>query len=232
MKKKAVIQLKRVTKTYTMGDTKVHALAGVDLDIMQGEFIAILGPSGSGKSTLMHAVGALERPSTGKIIVDGIDISDLSESEVAAVRGKKIGFVFQQFNLIPTISAEQNVSLPLLFQGVPTKERSKRAKDLLKQVGLGDRTHHKPSELSGGQQQRVAIARALANKPPIILADEPTGNLDTKTGKEIMNLLQELHKSGRTIILVTHDKSLIKFAQRVIYLRDGKIERIDKRRLR
>ena len=226
-----VIELKNVAKTYIMGDTPVHALRGVSLRVLRGEFVAIIGPSGSGKSTLMNLVGALDYPSKGHIFLDGHDISKMSESDLAQVRGRKIGFIFQQFNLLPTLTALRNVTLPMIFQGTPSHERDLRATELLNTVGLGDRTTHKPSELSGGQQQRVAIARALSLNPEMILADEPTGNLDTKTGTEIMQLLSELHeKHGRTIVLVTHDVDLIHHAERVIYLKDGAIEKETQKR--
>lgn len=221
---KPIIQLKNVWKTYKMGDNVVNALRGINLDVMPGEFLAIQGPSGSGKSTAMNLVGCLDVPSKGAIYLDGSDISHLSESDLATIRGRKIGFIFQKFNLIETLTAFENVVLPMTFQGIPEDERKKRAEKLLTQFGLGDRMHHKPGELSGGQQQRVAIARSLAVDPPVILADEPTGNLDSKTGKEVMEFLQELHKHrDKTIVLVTHDDVLARFADRVEYLKDGVI---------
>jgi putative ABC transport system ATP-binding protein len=220
--KKAVIKLKGVWKTYFMGkDNYVHALRGIDLEVKEGEFLAIMGPSGSGKSTMVNSVGCLDVPTRGHIFLDGKDISELSESDLAQIRGRKIGFIFQQFNLIPTLTALENVKLPMIFQGMPLEERDKRAAELLGLVGLGDRMGHKPSELSGGQQQRVAIARALAINPEVILADEPTGNLDTKTGHIVMEYLQKLHKEGKTIIMVTHDPEIAKAASRREYLKDG-----------
>lgn len=221
---KPIIQLKNVWKTYKMGDNLVHALRGINLDVMPGEFLAIQGPSGSGKSTAMNLVGCLDIPSRGEIYLDGQNIANLSESNLATIRGRKIGFIFQKFNLIETLTAFENVVLPMTFQGIPEDERDKRAKKLLEQFGLGDRMHHKPGELSGGQQQRVAIARSLSVDPPVILADEPTGNLDSKTGKEVMEFLRELHKhKDKTIVLVTHDDVLARFADRVEYLKDGVI---------
>ena len=218
-----VIEVRNVEKIYTMGEVEVPALAGVDIIINRGEFVAIMGPSGSGKSTAMNMVGCLDVPTRGKVFLDGNDISKLGESELAQIRGKKIGFIFQTFNLINSISAIENVELPMIFQGVPKDERRKSAKTLLALVDLEDRMHHKPTEMSGGQQQRVAIARALANDPEVILADEPTGNLDSKTGKEIIELIGKLHKEGKTIIMVTHDEDIAKHAQRIVHLKDGKI---------
>ncbi len=221
---KPIIQLKKVWKTYKMGETNVHALQGIDLDIHPGEFVAIQGPSGSGKSTAMNLVGCLDIPSKGQILLDEKDISRLSESDLAQIRGRKIGFIFQKFNLIETLTALENVMLPMTFQGVPESERIKRATKLLTQFGLGDRVDHKPGQLSGGQQQRVAIARSLAVDPPVILADEPTGNLDSKTGKEVMSFLRELNeKHGKTIVLVTHDDVLAHVADRIEFLKDGVI---------
>ena len=207
-----------------MGEVKVHALRAVSLDIRQGEFVAIMGPSGSGKSTMVNMVGCLDIPTKGKIYLDGKDISSLSESDLAMVRGKKIGFIFQQFNLIPTLSAIENVALPMIFQAVPRETRLSRAKELLTLVDLGDRMNHKPAELSGGQQQRVAIARSLANDPDVILADEPTGNLDTKTGDTVIEFLKQLNKKEKkTVVMVTHDPHLAKIAQRIILIKDGQI---------
>jgi putative ABC transport system ATP-binding protein len=217
-----VIELKGVWKTYEMGENKVHALRGVDLAVERKEFVAIQGPSGSGKSTAMNLIGCLDVPSKGTIWLDGHDIASLHESDLAQIRGKTIGFVFQKFNLIPTLSALQNVSLPLIFQGVPEDVRERKAAELLKLVGLGDRMEHKPNELSGGQQQRVAIARALAVDPEVILADEPTGNLDSSTGKMIMDTLRMLNrKHQKTIVLVTHDDVLAHHADRIVSLKDG-----------
>ena len=222
-KKVPVIEVRNVEKIYTMGDVEVPALDGVDIIINRGEFVAIMGPSGSGKSTAMNMVGCLDVPTRGKVFLDGHDISKLGESELAQIRGKKIGFIFQTFNLINSINAIENVELPMIFQGVPKDERRESAKALLALVDLEDRMHHKPTEMSGGQQQRVAVARALANDPEVILADEPTGNLDSKTGKEIIELIGKLHKEGKTIIMVTHDESIAKHAQRIIRLKDGKV---------
>ncbi|NQV91279.1 ABC transporter ATP-binding protein [Candidatus Woesearchaeota archaeon] len=227
IKKKVLIRLKDVWKTYTMGDQKLDVLKGINLEIYDKEFVAILGPSGSGKSTMMNQVGILDSPTKGKIFLEDYDISLLSESRVAQIRGKKIGFIFQQFNLIPTLSALENVTLPTIFQNMPEEKRVARGEALLQKVGLGDRMHHKPNELSGGQQQRVAIARALVNDPEIILADEPTGNLDSISGKQVMDMLTDLHaKEGKTIILITHDIQLVKYSSRTIYLLDGEVEKI------
>ncbi|MBI4146728.1 ABC transporter ATP-binding protein [Candidatus Woesearchaeota archaeon] len=221
---KPLIQLKNVWKTYRMGDTQVHALKGIDLTVHSGEFIAIQGPSGSGKSTAMNLVGCLDVPTKGEVYLDGHNISHLSESDLAQIRGKKIGFIFQKFNLIDSLTALENVMLPMTFQGIPEEEREERAEKLLTQFGLGDRMDHKPTQLSGGQQQRVAIARALAIDPPVILADEPTGNLDSKTGKEVLEFLRELHKHhDKTIVLVTHDDVLANRADKIAFLKDGKI---------
>ena len=198
-------------------------MRGLTLEIKEGDFVAVMGPSGSGKSTAVNMIGCLDIPSKGKIYLDGEDISLMTESDLAQIRGKKIGFVFQQFNLIPTLTALENVALPMVFQGYEKEERIKRASDLLKLVGLEERMNHRPTELSGGQQQRVAIARALSNDPQILLADEPTGNLDQKTGKEIMNLLFDLHREGKTIVMVSHDAKLAEHAKRVELLIDGKI---------
>jgi putative ABC transport system ATP-binding protein len=223
-KAKVLIRLKDVWKTYQVGEMHLNVLKGINLDINQGEFVAILGPSGSGKSTLMNQVGVLDTPTKGTIYLDGQDISKLTESGLAQVRGKKIGFVFQQFNLIPTLTALENVTLPMIFQDVAEDQRIIRGTNLLTQVGLGDRLHHRPTELSGGQQQRVAIARALVNDPDIILADEPTGNLDSVAGKQVMDMLEDLHtKEGKTIILITHDTHLVKFSTRVVKIHDGLI---------
>jgi putative ABC transport system ATP-binding protein len=222
--REVIIKLENVWKTYQMGNVKVNALQGVDLTIKDGDFVAIMGPSGSGKSTMMNLVGCLDIPSKGKIFLDRQNIAHLHESDLAQIRGKRIGFIFQQFNLIPTLTALENVMLPMSFQGVSIEERKKKAMELLEQVDLGERAHHKPSELSGGQQQRVAIARSLANDPEVILADEPTGNLDSKTGHEFMEFLKELNiKKGKTIIMVTHDASTSKYAQKTSILKDGKI---------
>ncbi len=218
-----VISLRDVWKTYTLGRVRVDALRGISLDVRKGEFVAVQGPSGSGKSTAMNLIGCLDYPTRGKVFLDGMDITSLSESGLAQVRGRKIGFVFQQFNLIPSLSALENVALPMVFQGIDSGKRIKRARELLGIVGLEHRTGHKPGELSGGQQQRVSIARALANNPDVILADEPTGNLDSATGKHIMEVLAGLHeKEGKTIVLVTHDERLAGMADRAEYIMDGK----------
>lgn len=219
-----MIKLVNVWKIYDMGEFKVEALRGLNLEVSKGEFLAIQGPSGSGKSTAMNMVGCLDIPTRGSIYLKGQDISKLPESELAQIRGKMIGFVFQKFNLINTLSAVENVTLPMIFQNVTIEERRKRAKKLLDLVDLGDRIHHKPNELSGGQQQRVAIARALANNPEVILADEPTGNLDSKTGENVLNFLKKLHKEEKkTIVMVTHDRQMAREAERIEYLLDGKI---------
>ncbi len=220
---KSVIELKDIWKTYYLGDNTIDVLKGISFSVPKGEFVAIVGKSGSGKTTLVNQVGCLDSPSSGQIILDGEDVSELSESALAKVRGKKIGYVFQKFNLIKTLSAQENVELPMIFQAISKEERSQKAKQLLETFDMGERLLNKPSELSGGQQQRVAIARALANEPEILLADEPTGNLDSKTGIVVMRYLQELHAQGKTIILVTHDDKLSKCAQRIITLIDGKI---------
>ena len=222
--KKIIIKLENVWKTYRMGDVEVNALMGLNLDIQDGEFLAIMGPSGSGKSTAVNMIGCLDVPTKGKIMLEQHDISKLSESELAQIRGKKIGFIFQQFNLIPTFTALENVMLPMIFQGTMEKDRINVATKLLDMVNLGDRVNHRPTELSGGQQQRVAIARALANSPDVIIADEPTGNLDSKTGTIVLDFLKKLHKEEiKTIVMVTHDAQLAKVAERIEYLKDGAI---------
>lgn len=221
---KTVIELRDVWKIYKMGKVEVPALRGLNLEIKDGHFVSIMGPSGSGKSTAMNMVGALDIPTKGTIFLDGHNIAKLSESELAQIRGRRIGFIFQQFNLIPTLSALENVTLPMVFQNKSKDDRVKRATDLLNLVDLGDRMNHKPNELSGGQQQRVAIARALANDPEVILADEPTGNLDSKTGSKFMEFLCKLNQDeGKTIIMVTHDKNVADFAYRTEVLKDGEI---------
>lgn len=220
-----VIKLENVSKVYDMISEKVSALQNINLDIKNNEFIAILGPSGSGKSTMMNLVGCFDLPSSGTIYLDNRNISLLDESTLATIRGKKIGFVFQKFNLIPSLTALENVALPSLFQGKTKEERYSKAVELLSFVGLSHRLKHKPNQLSGGEQQRVAIARSMINDPDIILADEPTGNLDSKTGKNIMNLFQSLNKKGKTIIIVTHDVNLAKYARRIIRIKDGRIDK-------
>jgi len=219
---RTVIDVRDVWKIYET-KVQVEVLRGISLRIGQGEFVAIIGPSGSGKSTLMHVMGCLQRPTRGQIILEGVNVADLTEDELAEVRGRKIGFVFQQFNLLPLKTAQQNVELPLIFQEVGGKERSKRAAEMLELVGLGHRTEHLPSQMSGGEQQRVAIARALVGKPKIIFADEPTGNLDTKSSREIMSILKKLNGDGKTLIVVTHDPGIAKWAGRTIRLLDGRV---------
>lgn len=217
-----IIELKDVHKNYQMGKTKVRALRGSSLQVKQGEFIAIEGPSGSGKSTLMNMIGCLDIPTAGQVHLEKWDIEQLHESDLAQIRGKKIGFIFQTFNLIPSLTALGNVMLPMVFQDVSYTARVERASDLLEKVGLGERMEHKPSELSGGQRQRVAIARALANDPDVVLADEPTGNLDTKTGRKVLELLERLNQEeGKTIVMVTHDPRASKFADRIVKILDG-----------
>jgi len=218
-----LIELRDVWKTYQMGKVEVHALRGVSLKLAEGEFLAVMGPSGSGKSTLMHLMGCLDLPTKGEVLFEGTDTSRLRGRELAAIRGRKLGFVFQTFNLVPTLTALENVELPMIFQGVPRTERRAKAEELLERVGLGDRLDHRPSELSGGEQQRAAIARALANDPRIILCDEPTGNLDSAAGTAILELLAQLNGEGRTIVLVTHDPEAAEYAGRKIYLRDGQV---------
>jgi putative ABC transport system ATP-binding protein len=218
-----VIKTDALAKVYEMGAEQVHALRGVDLEIRKGEYVAVMGPSGSGKSTLMNLIGCLDSPSTGKYWLAGRLVSDLDDDELAYIRNKEIGFVFQTFNLLPRATALHNVELPLIYNGTPAEERIEKAKKALERVDLMDRMSHKPNELSGGQRQRVAVARALVNSPSIVLADEPTGNLDSKTGEEIMALFENLHQQGNTIILVTHEHDIAQHARRIIHIRDGKI---------
>ncbi|HKT47889.1 MAG TPA: ABC transporter ATP-binding protein [Candidatus Acidoferrales bacterium] len=218
-----VIKTEALTKTYEMGAEQVHALRGVDLQIRKGEYVAIMGPSGSGKSTLMNLIGCLDTPSAGNYWLAGRLVSELDDDELAYIRNKEIGFVFQTFNLLPRATALHNVELPLIYNGTPAEERIEKAKQALHRVDLTERMNHKPNELSGGQRQRVAIARALVNSPSIVLADEPTGNLDSRTGEEIMALFESLHGQGNTIILVTHENDIAQHAHRIIFIRDGKI---------
>ncbi|MEO0146918.1 MAG: ABC transporter ATP-binding protein [candidate division WOR-3 bacterium] len=219
-----LIDARDIHKIFMLGKVELHVLRGVNLSVDRGEYISIMGPSGSGKSTLMHILGCLETPTSGTYILDGQEVHGLSEPDLAQIRRRKIGFVFQNFYLLPRMSALDNVGLPMVYAGVPLAERRRRAAEILQKVGLGDRMRHNPSELSGGERQRVAIGRALANDPEILLADEPTGNLDSKTGAEIMDLFSELHKAGKTIIVVTHDPEIARRAERIVRLRDGLIE--------
>ena len=218
-----MIRTENLTKVYRMGDTEVYALHDVNLEIQEGEFIAIIGPSGSGKSTLLNMIGCLDKPTSGAVFIDGIDTGKLSENGLAEIRREKIGFIFQQFNLIHTLNALENVALPMFFAGVKRETRLKRAEELLANVGLGDRIYHKPSEMSGGEQQRVAIARALSNDPEVVIGDEPTGNVDTETGNTIIDILEGLNKEGRTVIVVTHDAEIAARVGRTKRMRDGKV---------
>jgi len=219
-----IIKLEDVWKIYKLGELELPILKGVSLEIARGAFVVILGPSGSGKSTLLNMVGCLDLPTKGRVFLDGNNISKMSEDELAQIRGRKIGFIFQQFNLLQNLNALENVIIPMIFQGKSEKERQERAKSLLNSLGLGNRIDHRPTELSGGEQQRIAIARSLANNPEIIVADEPTGNLDSSTGKKIMEILIDLHKNeGKTIIVVTHDPNIANYSNQVVYLKDGKI---------
>ena len=221
---KEILKIEGVSKSYTLGRLEVPVLHDIDLTVNNGDFAAIMGPSGSGKSTLMNIIGCLDRPTSGKIMIGDLDISQLQDMELASIRGKKIGFIFQTFNLVSRLTALRNVELPMVYQNMPRKDRMLRSKELLELLGLKDRMNHRPSELSGGQRQRVAIARALVNNPDIILADEPTGNLDSKTGDEIMRIFDRLHDEGRTILMVTHDNELAQNCNRIIRLKDGRIE--------
>lgn len=224
MNPEILIELTQIGKYYQMGSEKLEALKEVDLKVGFNEYLALMGPSGSGKSTLMNIIGCLDSPSYGKYLLRGIDVSSMDDSELAQIRNKEIGFIFQTFNLMPRISALENVALPLVYAGIGKKERQLRAEEVMESVGLKDRMHHKPNQLSGGQRQRVAIGRALINKPSIILADEPTGNLDSKTSEEIMKILDQIHQLGNTVILVTHEPDIATFAKRLVKLKDGKIE--------
>lgn len=224
--RRVVLEARDVSKCYVLDEIEVHALRGLDLEVCDGEMLAIIGPSGSGKSTLMHIIGLLDRPSSGIVTVEGEEVSSMLPNQLAAVRNKRIGFVFQSFNLLARTTALANVELPLVYSGVSGAERSRRAKEALERVGLGDRLNHLPNQLSGGQQQRVAIARALVTEPSIVLADEPTGNLDTRSGMEVMSILQDLNtEHGITVVLVTHDDMVSRHAQRIVALRDGKVVR-------
>lgn len=221
----SIIKLKNIAKAYKIGTETIHALRSVSLDIFKNEYVALMGPSGSGKSTLMNVLGCLDTPSSGEYILNGVSVAQMLDNDLAEVRNKEIGFVFQSFNLLPRSTALENVMLPLIYAGYSKAERLKRGQEVLEQVGLGERMMHKPNELSGGQRQRVAIARALVNNPAIILADEPTGNLDSKTSVEIMGLLQDIHQNGNTIILVTHEEDIAQYAHRIVRLKDGLVER-------
>ncbi len=222
--RKEIIRIENLNKFYKLGEQQVKALDGVCVSIFKNEYVAIMGPSGSGKSTLMNILGCLDTPTGGKYILNGTDVSQMEDNQLAQVRNKEIGFVFQSFNLLPRYTSLENVALPLIYSGVPRSKREERAKNALCAVGLGERMEHKPAELSGGQRQRVAVARALINDPSIILADEPTGNLDTKTSIEIMKLFEEIYKKGNTVVIVTHEEDIALHARRIIRLRDGKIE--------
>lgn len=222
-----VIRTEKISKEYHMGSESIHALQSITIDIKRGEYVAFMGPSGSGKSTLMNIVGCLDTPTSGTYILNNHDVSDLTENQLAEIRNKEIGFVFQTFNLLPRATSLENVALPLIYAGIGKSEREERALETLKSVGLGDRAAHKPNELSGGQRQRVAIARALVNNPSIILADEPTGNLDSKTSYDIMDLFKKLHDMGNTIIMVTHEDDIAHYAHRIVKLRDGLVESDD-----
>jgi putative ABC transport system ATP-binding protein len=219
-----IIKIRNIIRDFPLGQETVHVLKNIDLDIEKGEYVAIMGPSGSGKSTLMNLIGCLDTSTSGTYILNGKDVSQMSDNELAEIRNKEIGFVFQTFNLLPRTTALDNVALPMVYAGASKKERTERAIEVLNDVGLSDRMDHRPNQLSGGQRQRVAVGRALVNKPSIILADEPTGNLDTKTGVEIMTLFENIHKAGNTIIVVTHEEEIASHADRIIRLRDGMIE--------
>ena len=228
--RQAVIEIGQMTKTYQMGENQIHALRGVSLTIHSGEYVAIIGASGSGKSTLMNMIGLLDRPSSGAYYLQGVEVSGMDKSQLATLRNRQIGFVFQRFHLLPRTPAQRQVELPLFYAGVSNSEASQRAKEALTRVGLGDRASHRPDELSGGQQQRVAIARALVTRPSLLLADEPTGALDSKTGEDVLHLFKELHQQGMTLVVVTHDMNVAKRAERIIMLSDGLIVKDEKRR--
>ncbi len=232
--KEAILHVHDLTKTYKLGKIEVPALRGITVHVGRGEFVSITGPSGCGKSTFMHLIGCLDRPTSGEIFIDDVKVSTLDDNALASIRNKMIGFVFQAFNLLPRLTADRNVELPLYYYGVKKEERDARAHEMLKLVGLEQRSHHKPTELSGGERQRIAIARALVNDPRIMLADEPTGNLDTKTSEDIMKVFQELNDKGVTIIIVTHEVDIVKYTKRVVRLRDGLLvgdERIEQKRI-
>jgi len=224
----ALVELENVSKIYRLGEVDVPALQGVDLSVQSGDFLALMGPSGSGKSTLLHILGLLDRPTAGRVLWEGEDVTRLNGAKLAELRGRRIGFVFQMFNLVHNLTALENVELPLIFLGVPARERRKRAEEMLVRLGLGDRLRHRPSQLSGGQQQRVALARALVTDPALLIADEPTGNLDTATGREILNLFRELNAQGRTVVLATHDPEAAGVAKIRLRLRDGQIVEVEK----
>ena len=220
----AIIHLENIGKSYFMGSNSLEVLKAVSLDIFRNEYVALMGPSGSGKSTLMNILGCLDTPTTGTYVLNGKDVSKMNDDDLAEVRNKEIGFVFQQFNLLPRLTAAENVALPLIYGGISRRDRTERAMEALKKVGLSDRSHHKPNEMSGGQIQRVAIARALVNNPSILLADEPTGNLDSKTSFEIMDVFGQIQSAGNTVVLVTHEEDIAAYAKRIVRLRDGEIE--------
>jgi len=225
MPTREIIKLESVWKTYTTGEVKVNALQGVNLSIKKGDFIAIQGPSGSGKSTMLNMIGSLDFPTKGKVLLKNKNIARLGDSKLAQIRGEQIGFIFQQFNLLEALTAKENVMLPMVFQDIAKQEMSKRSETILTKMGLGEKLENKPTQLSGGQQQRVAISRALANNPEVILADEPTGNLDSKTGSNVIHLLKQLNKEGKTIVMITHDDKIAKQAKKIIKIKDGKIEK-------
>ncbi len=226
---KEIVRLENVWKIYDMGEVKIEALRGITLEIREGEYVIIVGPSGSGKSTLLHILGLLDKPTKGLVLMEGQDTSKMKDKKLAHLRNRKIGFVFQSYNLLPRLSALENVELPMIYAGVPPRKRRKRALELLELVGLGNRIHHRPNQLSGGQQQRVAVARALANDPVFILADEPTGNLDTKSGEELLKLFRKLHEMGKTLVVVTHNLEIVSEGTRVIRIKDGMIESVERR---